>query len=57
MQEAVYIKEANSEVLVVIHKHCNTRLETLEEAAKVIQREVLRLQTEPTPRYDRFLSQ
>lgn len=55
--ENIYIKEANSEVLVVLHKHCNTQLETIEEAAKILQREALRLQGQAgTHRYDRFLS-
>ena len=51
--ESVYIKEANSEVLVVLHKNCGTKLETLQEAAKVIQREVLRLEVNPIQHFDR----
>lgn len=54
MSEYVYVKEANSEVLVVLAKNYNSQLEAIQEAAKALQREALRLESSNhTPRYDR----
>lgn len=46
--EQVYIQEANSEILVMLDKHFSTRLSALEEAAKILAREVLREQAHPS---------
>jgi hypothetical protein len=46
--EDVKVSEANSEVLVFLNRNFPTRLSALEEAAKCIQREVLREQTHPS---------
>ncbi len=40
--EQVYVREANSEVLVCIDKNMGDRLHALEEAGKIILRETLR---------------
>ncbi len=50
--ETVYTKEANSEVLVILGKNYNTRLEAVSAAAKELQREVIRLEGLPRS-YDR----
>lgn len=43
--EQVHVKEANGEVLVFLDKHYSTALAALEEAAKSIQREIIREQS------------
>lgn len=43
--EQVYVREAASEVLVIIGRNTGCRLLALQEAAKIIQREVIREQT------------
>ena len=42
--ESVYVKEVNSEVLVCLDYNHSTKLAALQEAAKALQREVLREQ-------------
>ncbi len=42
MLEQVHVREVNSEVLVFLDYNHSTRLAALEEAAKIIQREVIR---------------
>lgn len=46
--EQVHIREANSEILIFLDRHYSTKLSALEEAAKVLQREVIRENTHPT---------
>lgn len=45
--EQVHVREANSEVLVFIDRNMGNRLNALREAAKIIQREVLREEANP----------
>lgn len=40
--EQVHVKEVNSEVLVFLDKHMGDKLNALREAAKIIQREIIR---------------
>ena len=46
--EHVKISEANSEVLIFLERHYPTRLSTLEEAAKTLQREVIYEKSHPS---------
>lgn len=41
--EQVYIKESNSEVLICIDRNMGDKEHALEEAAKILQRELLRV--------------
>ena len=43
--EQVYVKEANGEVWIALDKNMGSRLAALEEAVKVLQREVIRERT------------
>jgi len=45
--EQIYVKEARSEILICLNRHMPDRLTALEEAAKVLQREVLRERSNP----------
>lgn len=45
--EQVYVRESNSEVLVLIDRNMGDRLNALREAGKIIQREVLREESDP----------
>lgn len=45
--ESVHVRESNSEVLVFIDKNMGSRLNALREAAKIIQREVVREESDP----------
>ncbi len=53
--ESTYVKEANSEVLVILGRNYNTKLEAVQAAARELQREVLRLEHQPKS-YDRNTS-
>ena len=43
----VHVREGRSEVLVYIDKHMTDRLSALEEAVRIIQREVIRERNNP----------
>lgn len=43
--EQVHVREANSEVLIFIDRNVGSRLLALEEATRILQREVLRERT------------
>lgn len=43
----VYIQESRKEVLVVLDKHYPDKLTAMEEATKILQREVIRERTNP----------
>lgn len=43
--EQVYVREANSEVLVLIDKNMGNRLNALMEAEKILAREIIREKT------------
>ena len=45
--EQVHIRESRSEILVFLDKHMPDRLSALQEAARIIQREVIREQSNP----------
>lgn len=45
--ESVHVRESNSEVLVFIDRNMGSRLNALKEAAKIIQREVVREELNP----------
>lgn len=45
--EQVYVKEAYSEVLILIDRNMGDRLHALEEAVRILQREVIREQSNP----------
>lgn len=46
--EQVHVREANSEVLVFIDRNMGSRLNALREAAKIIEREVIREASNPS---------
>lgn len=48
--EQVYVKEANSEVLVCIDRNMGDRYHAIEEAMKILQRELLRERNNPNNR-------
>jgi hypothetical protein len=48
----VYIREARSEVVVLLDKHMPDRLTAIEEASKILQREVIRERANPTRNAD-----
>lgn len=43
--EQVKVREANGEVLVFLDRHMGDRLHALQEASKIIQREIIREQS------------
>lgn len=45
--EQIYVQEARSEILICLNRHMSDRLSALEEAAKALQREVLREKSNP----------
>ncbi len=47
--EQVYIQEVNKEILVVLHTNYPTKLSALQEAVRVLQREVLRVESNLDP--------
>lgn len=49
----IRVREVNSEVLVFIDKNMPNELEALREAAKILAREVLYLESHPTDRIHR----
>lgn len=51
--ESVHIKEANSEILIFLDCNFPTKLSALQEAVRVLQREVIRYETNPSRRLDR----
>lgn len=51
--EQVKITEANSEVLVFLDINFPTKLSALQEAVRVLQREVIRYEANPSRRFDR----
>lgn len=40
--ESVHVREVNSEILVFLDRNYSTKLHALEEAVKILQREVIR---------------
>ncbi len=44
--EQVYVREANSEVLIYIGNNVGDRLTALREASKILQREVIRAESQ-----------
>lgn len=46
--EQIHIREARSEVLIFLDKHMPDRLTAMEEAARILQREVLRERANPS---------
>lgn len=40
--EQIHVREANSEVLIFIDKNMGDRINAMEEAVKILQREILR---------------
>lgn len=45
--EQVHVRESNSEVLIFIDRNVGDRLNALEEAVRILQREVIRERTNP----------
>lgn len=45
--EQIHVKESRSEVLVFLDKHMPDRLSALKEAARILQCEVIREQSNP----------
>ncbi len=43
--ESVHVREANSEVLIFIDRNVGDKLHALEEAVRILQREVIRERT------------
>ncbi len=43
--EQVHVKEANSEVLVFLDRNMGDKLNALREAARVVQREIIRVES------------
>lgn len=46
--ESVHVRESNSEVLVFIDRNVGDRLHALEEAAKILAREIIRERGNPS---------
>lgn len=42
MMEQVYVKEANSEVLILIDRNMGDKINALEEASRILSREIIR---------------
>lgn len=45
--ERVHIKEANSEILIFLDYNHSTKLSALKEAVRILQREVIRVESNP----------
>jgi len=51
--ESIHIREANSEILIFLDKNMGSRLAALEEAAKIIGRQLLHERTHPDSDFNR----
>ena len=51
--EQVHIREVNGEIIIFLDRHYSTQLAALQEAVKVLQREVIRRESNPKSYSDR----